>query len=420
MTDLKQASSRISKTLVTSIALFTSLSVPQAFSASTGYLNLLETVAQHQPEQLTAAGLQSLQAANQSLADSWLAGDVTLKIHHENDAMTGNQDIQNWAVGAEFPVWYPSQLDALEGVSSSYQQQVSAQSSYLTWLASSKLRMLAWEYKKATIELNLAQSALQQSQTLQEKVQKKVAVGESTQLDLLLSQKAVLKQQTLVSQKQGLVNLAQSQFEVWTQSKVLPTEISETQLESKLLDEHPQLRWLQAFYQTSEAQLVQQKSMKQAGPTFYLGTQNDKDRVIDNTSLVFEVSIPLGVNPSNGVAIAAQQQEMLSQKAKLAQAKLELQQAIIAAQQAVETNQQQGLLVQQQSALDQEALLLAEKSYQYGASTLQDLLLIQKQALESQLNLELTNANLGQSIANYNQVVGYSLESALATSVKGQ
>ncbi len=399
-----------------------------AQAVSTTYVELLQQVEQQQPEQLTVAGVQALQSANQSLADSWLAGDITLKIQHENDAMTGDQDIQNWAVGAEFPVWYPGQLDALEGVSSSYQQQVSAQSGYLTWLASSKLRMLAWDYKKATIELNLAQSALLQSQSLQEKVQKKVALGESTQLDLLLSQKAVLKQQTLVSQKHGLVNLAQRQFKVWTQSEELPMDISETLLKAKPLDEHPQLRWLQSFYQISEAQLVQQKSMKQAGPTFYLGSQNDKDRVVDNTSLVFSVSIPLGVNPGNAVAVASQQQDMLLQKAKLAQAKLELQQAIIAAQQAVETNQQQALLVQQQSALDQEALVLAEKSYQYGASTLQDLLLVQQQALASQLNLKLTNADLGQSIAHYNQVVGYSLQNEfnnplvnpIATPVEGQ
>jgi cobalt-zinc-cadmium efflux system outer membrane protein len=415
MTDLKQASRRISSTLVTALGLSLSLTIPQAFSASNSYLNLLETVSQQQPEQLTAAGLQSLQTANQSLANSWLAGDVSLKVHHENDAMTGNEEIQNWAVGAEFPVWYPSQLQALEGLSSSYQQQVSSQSAYLTWLASSTLRSLAWTYKKATIELGLAQSTLQQSVSLQEKVQKKLTAGESSQLDLLLSKKAVLKQQALVSQKQGQVKLAKSQFKIWTQSEKLPADISESQLKAKPLDEHPQMRWLQSFYQVSEAQLIQQKSLKQAGPTFYLGTQNDKDRVMDNTSLVLSVSIPLGLNPSNAVAVASQQQEMLSQQAKLARAKLELMQAISAAEQAIDTNQQQSLLVKQQSALDQKALRLAEKSYQYGASTLQDLLRIQQQASASQLNLELTYANLGQSIANYNQVVGYSLTDPLAT-----
>ncbi len=424
MTDLKQASIPNSRMLVKAMALSLSLSVPQAFAASNDYINLLDTVSQKQPEQLTIAGVQALQTANQSLAGSWLAGDITLKINHENDALTGNQDIQNWAVGADFPVWYPGQRDALEGVSSSYQQQLSAQSGYLTWLASSKLRMLAWDYKKATVGLSLAQSALLQSQSLQDNVQKKLSIGDSTQLDLMLSQKAVLKQQTLVSRKQGLVSLAQSQFKVWTQSEELPMDISESLLKANPLDEHPQIRWLESFYQISEAQLAQQKSMKQAGPTFYLGTRNDKDRMVDNTSLEFSVSIPLGVNPGNAVAVASQQQEMLLQKAKLAQAKLELQQAIIAAQQAVETNQQQVLLVQQQSALDQEALVLAEKSYQYGVSTLQDLLLIQQQAFESQLNLELTNADLGQSIANYNQVVGYSLkspfENPLATPVEGQ
>ncbi len=385
-----------------------------ANATSASYVELLQQIEQQQPEKITAAGIQAVQTANQSLSQSWIAGDVTLQLHHETDSFTGNQESQTWAVGAEFPIWLPSHKDALDGIASSYQQQVTAQSAYLSWLASGKLRQLAWNYKKASIAVVAADSALQQSLALQDKVQKKVEFGESPQLDLLLSQKTVLKQQALLAQAQSALNTIQEQFQQWTQSATLPDSIVEVQRKSQALENHPQVLWLKSYSDISQAKLVQEKAFKTASPSIYVGAQNDKDPVIDNTSLVFSVSIPLGVKSSNGLQIAEQQQAVLEQQAQLTTAMFELKQGIIAAQQDIDSQQQSLRFAEQQSALDQKTLALAEQSYQLGASTVQDLLFIQKQALESQLNLELSQANLGQAIAQYNQLMGYSLQNTIS------
>ncbi len=381
-----------------------------AHAVSTTYIELLHQVEQQQPEKITAAGIQAVQAANQSLSQSWIAGDVTLKLHNETDTFTGDQETQTWAVGAEFPIWLPSHKNALESLSSSYQQQVTAQSTYLTWLASGKLRQLAWDYKKARIEVVATQTAVEQSLALQDKVQKKVEFGASPPLDLLLSQKTVLKQQALLSKAQSTLNIIQNQFQQWTQSAALPDSIIEVQQKALALENHPQLMWLKSYTEISQAKLQQEKALKTASPSIYLGAQNDKDTVVDNTSLVFSVSIPLGLKSSNRVQIAEQQQAVLTQQAQLATALFELKQGLIAAEQGIESQQQGLRFAQQQNALDQKALVLAKQAYQLGASTIQELLLIQQQAMESQLNLELSHAQLGQAIAQYNQLMGYSLQ----------
>lgn len=381
-----------------------------ANAVSTDYVELLQQIEQQQPEKITVAGIQAVQAANKSLSQSWIAGDVTLKLHHETDRFTGNQETEKWAVGAEFPIWLPGHKDALEGLSSSYQQQGSVQSSYLTWLASGKLRQLAWDYKKASIEVIAAQAALKQSLALQDKVQKKVKFGESPPLDLLLSQKTVLKQQSLLAQAQSTLNIRQNQYHQWTHTSALPDSIVEVQQEALALENHPQVLWLKSYRDISQAKLVQEKALKIALPSIYVGAQNDKNPVVDNTSLVFSVSIPLGLKSSNGVQIAEQQQAVLEQKVQLRRALFELKQGIITAQQGIDSQQQSLRFAEQQNTLDQKALVLAEQVYQLGASTIQELLLIQKQALESHLNLELTHANLSQAIAHYNQIMGYSLQ----------
>ncbi|NPA71955.1 MAG: TolC family protein [Gammaproteobacteria bacterium] len=411
MYHLNRFSQRLSLSLIVALPLSFGLVASQAMAASSEYIQLLEPIQQHQPEQMTAQAIETLQAANQSLSSSWLAGDLSLNIHHENDALTGAESAQTWALGAEFPVWLPSQKAALEGLSNGYQSQLRAQSGYLSWLASSTLRGLAWEAKKATIEVDLAASALEQSQALAERVQQKVNVGESTQLDLLLAQKSVLQQQTNLVQKQGQLQRLQSQFTAWTGYEGLPADIDETALAPISLTAHPQIVWLSSFLEVAQAELAQQKQQKQAAPTLYVGAQNDRSTGFDNTSLVFEISIPLGVGASNNMAVAEKQVAITEKRAALKQAKFELKRAIIEATQQVATQKKQGDLIQQQSVLDNKALALAEKSYQYGASTLQDLLRIQQQALASQLTLELSNATLGQSIAQLNQMMGYSLDS---------
>lgn len=394
----------------------------QACGNSTSYKTLLQQVEQQQPEKITTAGIQAVQAANQLLSQSWIAGDVTLKLHHENDHFTGDQAAQNWAVGAEFPVWLPSHKDALEGLSSSYQQQVTVQSAYLSWLASGKVRQLVWEYKKATIQRDAAQTAVEQSFILHDKVQERVTFGDRPELDLLLSQKTVLQQQALLAKAQSDFYIRQRQYQHWTQTTRLPDNITEAQQGDLALENHPQLLWLEAAYKISQAKLQQEKVLKTAAPSIYLGAQNDKDRVMDNTSLVLSVSIPLGLKSSNGVQIAEQQQAVLGQQAQKATAWFDLKQSQVAASEIVTSQRQSLEFVQQQVLLDQKALVVAEQAYQLGESSIQDLLLIQKQALESQLNLALSEADLGQSIAQYNQVMGYSVvdDKAMNGKVMGQ
>ena len=78
-----------------------------ASAVSLDFVQLLDNVIQHQPEQQTTKGIAEVHSANQSLSDSWISGDVDLIVHHENDTLTDNNDYKNWEVGVEFPIWLP-------------------------------------------------------------------------------------------------------------------------------------------------------------------------------------------------------------------------------------------------------------------------------------------------------------------------
>jgi len=412
MTDLK--SSFFSLLLGASLSISSAMALASP-AISADYAALVAPVVQQQPEALMSEGLEAQFSANQSLSDSWLSDSAAITVTHENDALTDNLDTQNWAMGVEFSLLLPQQKNALQGVSVSeaYQAQLSVQLDYLSWLASGKVRQLVWQYSKAEISLNLAESALKKSLELQENVKMKVEVGDSTQLDLLMAEKFVLEQQTRVSQKQGLLALAKKQLQFWTQTTELPNDITEVQHNAWNPQSHPKLRWMQSAYEVSTAQLSQQKTLNKSGPSFFVGAQKDQNRVDENTFLFIEVSVPIGASPSNQVAIAEKQQAQQMQKMALLQAQQALEQSVLVAEQTITINENNQRLAQQQNHIAQETLRLAEQSYQLGESSIQSLLLIQKSALEAALNLELASANLEEAIANANQVKGYALNAML-------
>ncbi len=413
MTDFKRSSFGTKRPLYRS--LFYLMGVALTFNSSLttatslDYRVLVNPIVQQQPEALMSEGLQAQFAANQSLSKSWLSDSTSITVTHENDALTDDMGTQNWAMGVEFSLLLPKQKDALLGVSDAYKKQLGVQQSYLNWLASGKLRQLVWQYSKAEIALNFAESALKKSLELQDNVKMKVEVGDSTELDLLMAEKFVLEQQSLVSQKQGLLALAKNKFQLWTKSSQLPSDITEARHSEWKVENHPQLRWMQSAYEVSKAEYTQQKTRNKAGPSFFVGAQKDQNSIEDNTYLFIEVSVPIGSSPENQKNLAEKQQTQQVQKAELLRAQQQLEEAVLAAEQAIMINESNQKLAQQQNHIAQKTLQLAEQSYQLGESSIQSLLLIQKSALEAELNLELASASLEEAIADANQVKGYGL-----------
>ena len=378
-------------------------------AADISYVKLLDNVIQHQPEQQIAKGIQEVHSANQLLSKSWISGDVDLIIRHENDAITDDDGYKDWEVGVEFPIWLPGQKNAQKQVTASYGQELSAQRSYLRWLASNSLRKLVWNHQTAKIEVEAARSALQKSQSLQHKVQQKVKAGESPKIDLLLADKAVLEQKNQLVQKQSALTIAQNQFEQWTQTSHLPQNIKERTLSPVPMEQHPEIVKLMSTLQISQAVFQKTKSFKRESPRLYLGAKNDRDRNAENTALMFEITIPLGVNPGYSSILAEEKRNIYEHQALVDKAKMQLEQAIFRARQNLASAKQSIHFSKQQYDLSQQALKMSETAYQLGETNIQNLLLVQQQTAEAKLNYKLVQARSGQAIANLNQISGHIL-----------
>jgi len=383
-----------------------SFSAKQALAVSDDYLLLLDNIVQKQPEQKLVESLKTIQSAQQSLSQSWIAGDIDLKIAHENDALTDNERQRNWEIGVDFPIFLPDQKQVQTRLSKSFQAQIPAQQDYLKWLASAKLRNLAWQYKIAEIETIAAQNALKQSQSLQIKVEKKVNAGESPQIDLLLANKEIINWQKSLVKQQLVLAIARKNFQTWTQSQKLPLDILETQANEQLLEQHPQIQKLNSALDVNQSQLQTIKSFKKDSPRLYLGAKNDRNRSNNNTALMFEVSIPLGFNPTYSGKVAQQKQNINQQQVAIDSAKIVLEQNVYQAKQKLLSAKQNIKLSEQQYQISQRALKMSEQAYQLGETDIQNLLLVQQQSLAAKLDYQLAKAKHGQAIAKFNQISG--------------
>ena len=379
------------------------------YAAPAELVALLDKIIENQPEKQITQGIQEMHSTNQQYSDSWIAGDVNLVVHHENDTLTDNNDYKNWQAGVEFPVWLSSQKQAQKAITRSYGEQYSAHQLYLRWLASEQLRKLVWNYRTAEIEVDAARSALQKSQSLLNKVKMKVKAGESPKIDQLLAQKAVLKQQNNLVQKRSALTIAQNHFKRWTQTKNLPQNILEQPLSPLPLDQHPKIIQLASALQTSRAMMEKTQAGKRDNPKIFLGAQNDKDRTSENNSLILEVSIPLGVNPGFSPRLAEKKRNVYEQQAVLDKARIQLEQAIFQAQQQLASAQQSIHLAKEQYDISVKALSMSEHAYQLGETNIQNILLVQQQTAEAKREYRLAEARSGQAIANLNQITGHIL-----------
>lgn len=357
--------------------------------------------------------LSELAKSNQDYAESWLGGELVMNLNHESDLIIDNSGIRNWQLGLSVPVQMPAKRQALSHVASSYQGLIPAKQNILDWQASGLLRQLVWDLVEAQEKLNLAKSALEQSQLLGEKINQKVLAGESPQIDALLIQKQVLERENEINLRRSQLQQLRGKYQLWTQAKALPFDYVEEAISASPSQSpnksHPKLLYLQQQMQLLKAEYGLQQKSRLSNPVLSFGAKRERDQSNRDHRLFLEVSIPIQAAPSFSVEKAKKVQEIALLETQIAQLKLQLQNQIEQALQQLDTAKSAINVYEQQLALSKQALAMSEQAYQLGEENIQSLLVVQKQYLDSKGEYALAKIKLGKAIASLNQAMGQQL-----------
>ncbi len=380
-----------------------------AWAVSADFVALLDNVLSRQPQQQLTTVIKEQHQSYQSYAKSWIADDIDVIIHHENDALTDNNDYQNWQLGLEFPLWWGEQKKAQRQLSQTFAEEILVWQDYLRWKASQILRELGWNLRIAHIEVMAAESTLAQSRELLNKVAQKVAAGESPEIDKLLAEKAVLKQQNELVKKQSALTIAQKQFQSWTGTTQLPERITEHTLSQIPWEQHPYIRLLNIALKRHQAMMAKTRAKRRQGSRLFLGAQNDSDNSSNSNALIFELSIPMGISPRYDMQVSDDKRNIYEQQAKIDDEIIRLKQEVFKAQQNLASARQMIQFSRKQFEISKKALQMSTQAYQLGETGIQNLLLVQQQLAEAQLEYQLAKAGSGKAVAELNQVSGHIL-----------
>ena len=374
------------------------------------YASLAATLQATLPEQALLANTQQLQNAAQSYADQTLPGEVTLKLNHENDALTDNKAKQTWEAGVEFPIWRSGQSQSQDALAQAYQNLYLAEKQQLKLITAQTLRDLVWQTQTAKIKARFSQKALEQTQALVEMVTQRVTQGENPKLDLLLAEKSLFAAQSDFATANFELEVAINTYQAKLNTQALPEILPEQQAPADLLEQHPQRLKLQALIQIETAKLAALKANQQSNPSLYVGGKNEQsNQGVNDTFLIAQFNYPLQLDSLAGhqKVLQAEQQSQLSRlQAELRRFEQNHPLDLFRAQQAILSAQTQQQLSEQQLTHAEKTLVLAKQSYFLGETSIQNLLISQQTVLEQKLAARLAKTKTFMAIADYNQIAG--------------
>ncbi|MDG6773446.1 TolC family protein [Thiomicrorhabdus sp. ZW0627] len=381
---------------------------------------VLQAVMAKQPEQMNVQSYASLVSSNQAAARSWFPNGSSMSVRHESDALTDDTGFQSWEAGVSFPVLIGDQSNAYSKLGEVYQQQSEQYRSLLNWQASKLTRQLVWDLKLAEVQWHRSQQNQGLVAALVNKVEKLVAAGENPQMDAVLAQKRLLEVEKRTVEANNAYEQQLANYQFWTGFSELPSDIEEPEAKDwqavrKQLESHPLMVWADSQLQKVQANKLLVQSQAVAKPSVFFGAKSEQDdQTAARTSLMLELSFPLGKPATYGTALAEQSQLVSEQQVALQKTKQSLSNNARQALQALEQSKALLNVAQQQVVVAKQALGMAEKAYELGETNIQTLLGVQRQMLQALLESDQQQVMVQRQVALVWQAFGKGIETAQA------
>ncbi len=346
-------------------------------------------------------------------ANSLVADDPALRVKHQGDQLTSDTGYYEWEAMLDLPLWLPGQRDARRALATALGLRADALERYLRWEVAGRVREAAWAAALAQGRVQHAEHSLEDTQTLERNVARRVNAGELAQLDLLLAQQETLAAEVALQTARSELDSARQRFSLLTGQQELPTPLEEqvarvTERATELAADHPGLAAVEASVAQARAERDRVGTERRANPILSLGGKRTQDdRYADpNTSLSLELTIPIGLGSQSAPRLAEAElgyTETLSERQRLHR---ELDTEMRLAETARRAATAALAAAQRQHALAAKALALMKRGFDLGEIDLAALLRERTRAQEAALNLEVRRLEQGHAGSQLNQALG--------------
>ena len=371
--------------------------------------DLVEKSLPHYPNSQLLAAKKLMLEARQTQANSLLPGSAALILRNQNDQLLSRNGETEWEAGLEFPIWLNGQRKARAAIANIASQNLTADTQYLRLQLAGMVRDALWDIQLMQGLADIAKAKHEAASQLQRDIEKRVALGDMAQKDLLVAQTETLQAESERINAEAEVQHAKFRYVNLTGLSIIPAEFTEIKsAKSDVEDTHLALLEANGKIALSIEQRNLVRIENRDNPTVTLGTRSLRGATDTqyNNSFGITVRIPLQSATRNTPLQAAAEMQYAENQAHLSQLKLLLAAAMHEAEHNLEVGSAQLEVLTKQHNIAQQSLSVTRKAFQLGELDLSDLIRVQTQAFNTEKSLKNQQIQQLWNTARYNQAVG--------------
>ena len=354
--------------------------------------------------------LKALEEEASAIAErsqSWTAG--------ASQAIVGYQSIASFrlnyaSANVQVPLWNLGQRDAEQAVAQQAGTSAQSQSAAIKLRVAGLVRTALWDMELQKIRYDQAQAEVAIYEQLEDKISRRVDLGDLPRSDLLLAHTELLQKRSVLILAEAELMHARKRYSTVTQSTKVPADYRETQADlAEIQQNHPTLVAINSQIERKQAELNAIRSIGSGQTNVIAGILSDEG--IDERSNRAEffnvgISIPFGGRAHLAPQVAAVNVELNKLVAEREQLFRDLEQAHHEAEHNLEVNRVELGNANEQKKVSEELLNMSDLSFAVGEINLMDLLKIQSRTQQAILNAKERAVMLQRDQAFYNQAVG--------------
>ena len=338
-----------------------------------------------------------------------LSDRPSIYLRWHTDRLQDDAGLDEYEAGVLMPLWRWGGRAATQAVGEAHGVSAVAAKRELRWKISGEVRRAYWRLAVANARLQSAIRAKEYASRLLKSVQRRHELGDTSQMDVLLSRSAELDAHNLIIEREAALVDAEREYHVLTGLSERPPIAPEI-LNSvdEVAEDHPALDLLDSEIARAEAEVLIARKASGRQPELLFGPRRERAAFSEqeDDSLGLTLTYPFGGSSHIETLVAEAERKAAELRAARAAAVRQLNLDLHEARHALKVTAEKLTTATTLAELARQQRTMGEIAYSSGEMDLMDFLRLQKAAEIATLRVDELQMQHGSEIALYNQAVG--------------
>ena len=396
------------------------LHAPVEVDPALGWDEVIEATVVAHPRRFELAALAGTADAWQTRGRQWFASTPYVSLGYLSDRIGDDRNQAEYSAGLNLPLWRLGQRDSARDLGRSSADTSAATAAVLRWEVAGLLRTLLWDIAAATNAVDLAQESLTVAEELVNAVERRHAVGDLAEADVLLARTTRYEKLLALIDSEALLLDAERTYHSLTELERRPAVFAEQLAPHDDADveaadhtpsfdnSHPLVALANAEVERARAAVEFAERSARGSPVLTIGPRRQRDAMTDyyNDSLGVGFTVPFGGSRYGGTARAESLSELAAGETWRAQLLRQLDLDLHEAEHTLYVLEQSLEVAEARNADAAQQWRMGRAAFAQGEIELRDLLRIQDTAQNAARELARLGIERQRAIAAVNQAIG--------------